>query len=603
MSQFKDMMSKLEEAKALELLKENNYQDELPKIAFSQLPDYLQGEAEKMYQDRSDDDFVIIFGHGQLQTVHKSSGIHAVYIMHKIGMQAVPDHLMPDYDPMKPTMEGDETINEAKDLYVIFQNNEPFEVVSGKKIADSNMQDYRSHPDTKKNKDKYEARPLSKVGDKLKKLKPKSYEKLLKLADQNGTPINEEFISERKEDEALANGLSGKDKTLVVNNSFSVYRDNEGADEKLIQTKTINRLKEKRNKEKGAKKERLQSIIDTMEANYKKIHGKAVKEEDSMLKMSEVAALKEAKMKGEDVKDKDDDPGSDTNAEYDALVKRELKKAGKSLGDMSDEETKAFFKKLDKMHTSDEEEGIKEDIEAVQEKKSPKEECDDEHDYDDGEESEADALKEAQKTGGKVAYQKFLDKKLAKMGYNSIEDIPDDKKDDFFNDVEKEWKADDETVSESMKIKDIDDSDIKKQAKKIYKNKKPNEAMVYSDEGNRQNVELIDKSDLKDYLKAGYKEIKESESALTRITRHIEEQAKSDKRLRGLVNKVTDNLGETDMLINDLLIHLDNKEDPLIKKFNNAYLKYAATTDDLHTATRNLIKMRLTEDTDKKDDE
>ena len=60
-----------------------------------------------------------------------------------------------------------------------------------------------------------------------------------------------------------------------------------------------------------------------------------------------------------DEADTDDDPGSDTDAEYDALVARELKKAGKEIKDMTPDEKKAFFAKLDKMHTSDSEEAAK----------------------------------------------------------------------------------------------------------------------------------------------------------------------------------------------------------------------------------------------------
>ena len=49
-----------------------------------------------------------------------------------------------------------------------------------------------------------------------------------------------------------------------------------------------------------------------------------------------------------------------------------------------------------------------------------------------------------QKSGGDEAYDKFLQKKAKEHGYESVGDIPDDKRDEFFNEVEKEWKADDE---------------------------------------------------------------------------------------------------------------------------------------------------------------
>jgi hypothetical protein len=93
-------------------------------------------------------------------------------------------------------------IEEAKALFVIFKDNEPYEVVTSKKVADSNLKDYSGHPDNKGSK--FSSRPLKGIADKLKKLKPKSYKKLLKLADQNGTPINEslEAMSESQIEEA-----------------------------------------------------------------------------------------------------------------------------------------------------------------------------------------------------------------------------------------------------------------------------------------------------------------------------------------------------------------------------------------------------------------
>lgn len=41
-------------------------------------------------------------------------------------------------------------------------------------------------------------------------------------------------------------------------------------------------------------------------------------------------------------------------------------------------------------------------------------------------------------------YEKFFQKKLKAAGYDSPEDIPDDEKDEFFDMIDKEWKADDE---------------------------------------------------------------------------------------------------------------------------------------------------------------
>jgi len=44
----------------------------------------------------------------------------------------------------------------------------------------------------------------------------------------------------------------------------------------------------------------------------------------------------------------------------------------------------------------------------------------------------------------KDAYDKFFEKKLKKWGVESPDEIPDDKKDDFFDEVDREWKADNE---------------------------------------------------------------------------------------------------------------------------------------------------------------
>lgn len=41
-------------------------------------------------------------------------------------------------------------------------------------------------------------------------------------------------------------------------------------------------------------------------------------------------------------------------------------------------------------------------------------------------------------------YEIFFKKKLKDAGYDSPKDIPDDKKSDFFDMVDKEWKADNE---------------------------------------------------------------------------------------------------------------------------------------------------------------
>lgn len=53
-------------------------------------------------------------------------------------------------------------------------------------------------------------------------------------------------------------------------------------------------------------------------------------------------------------------------------------------------------------------------------------------------------LIEEQKSGTDKEYDAFLEKKAKEWGYDSVGDIPDEKRDDFFDEVEKEWEADDE---------------------------------------------------------------------------------------------------------------------------------------------------------------
>ena len=45
----------------------------------------------------------------------------------------------------------------------------------------------------------------------------------------------------------------------------------------------------------------------------------------------------------------------------------------------------------------------------------------------------------------KEAYQKYFNKILKKYGVSSPDELPQDKKDDFFDEVDKGWKADKES--------------------------------------------------------------------------------------------------------------------------------------------------------------
>jgi hypothetical protein len=56
----------------------------------------------------------------------------------------------------------------------------------------------------------------------------------------------------------------------------------------------------------------------------------------------------------------------------------------------------------------------------------------------------SDFIKEEKNNKSDDAYEAFFARKLKQWGVESPEEIPDDKKDDFFDEVDKEWKADKE---------------------------------------------------------------------------------------------------------------------------------------------------------------
>jgi hypothetical protein len=53
--------------------------------------------------------------------------------------------------------------------------------------------------------------------------------------------------------------------------------------------------------------------------------------------------------------------------------------------------------------------------------------------------------------GSKEEYKKFFDKKLAKYKVDSPEDLSDEEKKKFFNEIDKEWKGDDEKKEELVR--------------------------------------------------------------------------------------------------------------------------------------------------------
>lgn len=52
--------------------------------------------------------------------------------------------------------------------------------------------------------------------------------------------------------------------------------------------------------------------------------------------------------------------------------------------------------------------------------------------------------------GSKEEYQKFFDKKLKKYGVDSPDDLSDEEKKKFYDEVDKEWKADHEEKAEAL---------------------------------------------------------------------------------------------------------------------------------------------------------
>lgn len=71
-----------------------------------------------------------------------------------------------------------------------------------------------------------------------------------------------------------------------------------------------------------------------------------------------------------------------------------------------------------------------------------------------------DQLKIAEKVTAKVAgrgeeYRKYFDKKLKKWNVSSPSEIPDDKKDDFFEEVDKGWNSADEGGKDGKKASEM----------------------------------------------------------------------------------------------------------------------------------------------------
>ena len=60
-------------------------------------------------------------------------------------------------------------------------------------------------------------------------------------------------------------------------------------------------------------------------------------------------------------------------------------------------------------------------------------------------------FKQFMSEGSKEEYQKLFNAKLKKYGVNSPEDLSDEEKKKFFDEIDKEWKGDNEKAEELVK--------------------------------------------------------------------------------------------------------------------------------------------------------
>lgn len=105
--------------------------------------------------------------------------------------------------------------------FIIFKDNEPYEVVGSKKEADSNVADYKSHKDNKGSK--FDVKPLSKYEDTLKKTKPDAYKKLQDLKKQSDKVSKAKKESFFKEAKKIASKDSQEYKDHYWNNIVKRY--------------------------------------------------------------------------------------------------------------------------------------------------------------------------------------------------------------------------------------------------------------------------------------------------------------------------------------------------------------------------------------------
>lgn len=106
--------------------------------------------------------------------------------------------------------------------------------------------------------------------------------------------------------------------------------------------------------------------------------------------------------------------------DYKEFFKRALEKTGKTIPQMSDEEKKKFFNKVDAAWNAKKEKGVDGPATAK----------------------------------GRSDYKEFFRKELQKTG-KTIEDMSDEEKKEFFNRIDKKWKADNESIDEATNAYDV----------------------------------------------------------------------------------------------------------------------------------------------------
>ena len=143
-----------------------------------------------------------------------------------------------------------------------------------------------------------------------------------------------------------------------------------------------------------------------------------------------------------------EDKGSDEA--YQAFFQKMLKKFGvKNPDELDDKKKKEFYKAVDDGWNADHEAGDDGVTEADHEMADDSEK---------DEKSEKDDKKKD--TGSQEAYKKFFKKMLAKYGVKEPDELDDDKKKKFYNEVDKKWNADHEAgkdgkVEESLSLASI----------------------------------------------------------------------------------------------------------------------------------------------------